>query len=364
MPAEIVAGRPRLLLALGRLRERQGRFPEAFDLLAQAEQASQAAADLEQAYRWQAWILFRQDRYVEAIALCQRALAILHDKVDTVLPDALSPDVAAPNWSAPDEPMDPTRGAELAAVYNILASCYSSLGESRRGQEYFLRALELFRSLGNREREAVVLHNMATNYLPQGLLRETLSTEQTSLCILEELNSYRICFPLITLGQTYLQRGDLAAARTVLERLLRLTDTYQDVPRRGYALYLLGHLHRAQGDRTAARSCYQEAWLIAEQIQERFLYFELGQGLARLAMDDGDLREARRQGLAADLGGFRPDIFGLSVPLLDGDGRIQGALTLTGLLHGHSDAQIQSWRQLLVKKAAELKRRSKTPRVA
>ena len=76
------------------------------------------------------------------------------------------------------------------------------------------------------------------------------------------------------------------------------------------------------------------------------------------------LCEARRQGLAADLGGFRPDIFGLSVPLLDGDGRIQGALTLTGLLHGHSDAQIQSWRRLLVKKAAQLNRFRKTPRVA
>ena len=76
------------------------------------------------------------------------------------------------------------------------------------------------------------------------------------------------------------------------------------------------------------------------------------------------VREARRQGMAADLGGFRPDIFGLSVPLLDGDGRIQGALTLTGLLHGHSDAQIQSWRQLLVKKAAELNRHRKTARAA
>jgi DNA-binding SARP family transcriptional activator/Tfp pilus assembly protein PilF len=150
-----------------------------------------------------------------------------------------------------------------------------------------------------REREAVVLHNMATAYLPQGLLQETIETEQTSLSILEDLNSYRVCFPLITLGQTYLLRGEFEAARTVLERLLRLADAYQDAPRRGYALYLLGHLHRELGDRGAVRRCYREAWTIAEQIQERFLYFELHQGLARLALDEGDRREARRQGMAA-----------------------------------------------------------------
>ncbi len=71
------------------------------------------------------------------------------------------------------------------------------------------------------------------------------------------------------------------------------------------------------------------------------------------------VREARRHGYAADVGGFRPDVFGLSAPLWDREGRLQGVITLTGLLHGRSDAQLQSWRQLLVRKAAELNRRGK-----
>ncbi len=57
-------------------------------------------AELTQAYRWQAWVHFRQDRYAESIALCERALAIV-----------------------------PTDNAlELAAIYNILASCYGNSG--------------------------------------------------------------------------------------------------------------------------------------------------------------------------------------------------------------------------------------------
>jgi LuxR family maltose regulon positive regulatory protein len=302
LPANVLSGRPRLLVALGRMRERQGRYPEALAVLVQAEQAACAAGatdDLEQALRWLAWVRFRQDRYAEAIDLCHRALAALTGEPEAVPPSTLVPDQTAPDPHGGDRPTDPAYGQELARIYNILAVCYANSGNPGRGQQYYRRALQLFRSLGNREREAVVLHNMATMYLSQGLLRETIETEQTSLSILEKLNSYRVCFPLITLGQTYLLRGEFEAARTVLERLLRLADAYQDTPRRGYALYLLGHLHRELGDRVAARRCYQEAWTIAEQIQERFLYFELHQGLARLALDEGDRREARRQGLAA-----------------------------------------------------------------
>lgn len=270
LPAEVMAASPRLLVALGQLRERQGRWAEALTALTQAERTAHQAGtvkELTQAYRWQAWVHFRQDHYAESIALCQQALSIL--------------------------PAENIR--EAAAIYNILASCYGNLGDLEQAQALHHRALELFRRLGAREHEALILHNMAAYALAQGLLQETLETEQTSLRILEELNSYRICFPLITLGQTYLECGEFEKARAVLERLLRLSDAYQDAIRRGYALLLLGHLHREQGHAAAARACYDEAWGIAGQTQDTFACLELYQGRARLALDAGDLREARRQ---------------------------------------------------------------------
>ncbi len=274
LPTEVITANPRLLIALGQLRERQGRWGEALAALQQAERVAQstgAIADLTQAYRWQAWVYFRQDRYAESIALCRQALAV------------------APTDNA----------EELAAIYNILANCYGNSGELEQQQRYHRRALELFRRLGYREREAQILHNIAAYDLPQGLLREALETEQISLRILDELHSYRVCFPLITLAQTYLQCGEFEQARAAAERLLRLADAYQDAIRRAYALLLLGHLHREQGNTTAARSCYEEAWGIAGQTQDGFLCFELHQGQARLALDAGDLREARRQGQMA-----------------------------------------------------------------
>jgi DNA-binding IclR family transcriptional regulator len=66
------------------------------------------------------------------------------------------------------------------------------------------------------------------------------------------------------------------------------------------------------------------------------------------------IKEARQHTAVMDTGTFRPDIFGVSAPLLAADGKVQGALTLTGLRHGHNEFQLNEWRGLVVQKAAEL----------
>ena len=300
-PPSVVAERPRLLVALGRIRERQGRYPEALAVLQQAERAALeegSAWDAEEALRWQAWARFRQNRYAEAIELCRRALDAL-DESQMEGGEAPLPQGAAHDRGGGDRSADPGRERRLAQTYNILANCHGEAGDTILARQYARRALDLFRSTGDREREAVVMHNMAAYTLTEGLLRETIAAEQTSLRMLEDVNSYRICFPLITLGQAYLLGGEWEAARTVLERLLRLTDAYQDEPRRGYALFLLGHLHREVGDRAAARRSYNEAHAVADKIQERYLSFELHRGLALLELDEGNRGEATRQAMAA-----------------------------------------------------------------
>jgi DNA-binding IclR family transcriptional regulator len=66
------------------------------------------------------------------------------------------------------------------------------------------------------------------------------------------------------------------------------------------------------------------------------------------------VQKARLNKAVMDAGTFRPDIFGISAPLLAADGKVQGALTLTGLRHGHKKSQLNEWSGLVVRKAAEL----------
>lgn len=71
------------------------------------------------------------------------------------------------------------------------------------------------------------------------------------------------------------------------------------------------------------------------------------------------VREARTHGVVFDFGTYRPDIFGISVPLHDAGDQVQGALTVTGLTHGHSRKQLQEWGKLLLRKAARLNRQAR-----
>ena len=64
--------------------------------------------------------------------------------------------------------------------------------------------------------------------------------------------------------------------------------------------------------------------------------------------------EARTRGTVYDSGKYRPDIFGISAPLYDAEGKLHAALTLTGLKHGRLKKQIEEWRLLLAKQTAKL----------
>lgn len=66
------------------------------------------------------------------------------------------------------------------------------------------------------------------------------------------------------------------------------------------------------------------------------------------------IQEARQRQSVIDVGAYRPDIFGISAPLLAADGAIQGALSIAGLRHGHNLAQLKEWRDQVVRKAREL----------
>ena len=64
--------------------------------------------------------------------------------------------------------------------------------------------------------------------------------------------------------------------------------------------------------------------------------------------------EGRAMGTVYDSGKYRPDIFGISAPLRDVDGKLRAALTITGLKHGRLKKQIEEWRRLLARKISAL----------
>ncbi|MBN1660655.1 MAG: tetratricopeptide repeat protein [Anaerolineae bacterium] len=276
-PPAILAARPRLLLALGLVRARQCRWAEAMAAYSRAEglldPAGGDAAEVCRVLCGQAWVYLWQSRRAEAGELAQRAQAAWHRA-----------------------PAAPRR--QLAQVHTLLAAC--SEGSDPHGQEeHQRRALDLFRQIGDRRGEARLLGNIASTLLDRGRMGEALETAHTSRRLYDEMGSYDVWRALTHLGEIYVLLGEPDEARAPLERQLQLGDTHQDPVVRGYALYLLGHVHREQGRHAAARACYAEARLLGEELQEPYVLFEPRLGLALLSLAEGDLREARRHGQAA-----------------------------------------------------------------
>ncbi len=310
LPREVLAARPRLLMALGLLRERQSRWGEALEALAQAERRLREAGEsLEtvRVLRMQGWVHFRQGRYAEARVLGYRAVAHLLRVPEPDLsagqwPDRIEAVLEKSDWSqdALGAPLAPSQLRLLAWTYHVVNSCDGETDQAERVEKNFQRELRIYRQLGDRRLEASALHNLAVGvYKPQGRLAEALEADQRCLRIEEERDSYDICFPLYGLSETRWMLGEYASARAPLARLLELADAHQDPFWQGYALYMSGHLHRAQGNRPAARTDYEEALGLGLALQEPSILFEPRWGLAWLALEAGDWREAQRLGEGA-----------------------------------------------------------------
>ncbi len=269
LPTEIVNTRPRLLLALGLLRERQCRWNEALVALSQADRAlasSEARLKGRALYR-QARVYLRQGRHVQAIDLCQQALIYL-----------------SPAGAANDQ----------AEIFRFLGACYYRDGDFDSSEKYLRQALKIFQASGDRSGEGQTAGRLAEVYWGQGRFADCIEVEQLCLRIHEELGSYQVCNSLIGLSDTYRLRGDYETARALVERALPLAVNHQDPLLRGYALFVLGHVHLEQGQFQAAHACYAEARLLGEELREPGLLCEPQRGLALLALAEGDHREAVR----------------------------------------------------------------------
>ena len=282
LPADVIDARPRLLVALGLLREKECRWNEALAALDRAGQGLTAGG--AQAYLlvrvWvrQAWVYHRQGLYGRVSDLCRQALEMLSNFPPSPL--------ASPHASL---------AHERAEVYMLLGANDFETGHLEEALQADEQALRHFRESGDRIGEARALSHLADVYGARGRLAEYIEAERTALQLYDELGSFRATSSLVGLADAYRQLGEYDLSRDMLDRALRLVDANPDPLIRGYALFLLGHWQRERGERPAARSSYEEARSLGEKLREPALLGEPRRGLALLALEAGDLPEAFRQ---------------------------------------------------------------------
>jgi ATP/maltotriose-dependent transcriptional regulator MalT/DNA-binding SARP family transcriptional activator len=278
LPADEINRRPRLLIALGLLQEKKCLWSEALAALSQASHLlSSTDADRSLLVRvWvrQAWVYHRQGQYARSIELCQKAR------------EALGVNAGG---------QDGSHAHENAEVYLILGENDYETGQMDEALRADGLAIQFFRECGDRIGEMRALSHQAYVYGNRGRLAEYIEVESTVLQNYTDLGSFRATSCLIGLADAYRQLGNYDLSWEMLDRSFRMVDANPDPLMRGYTLFLLGHWQRERGERAAARSSYEEARSIGDKLHEPTLLGEPRRGLALLALDEGDYREALRQ---------------------------------------------------------------------
>ncbi|HEV8339344.1 MAG TPA: adenylate/guanylate cyclase domain-containing protein [bacterium] len=188
-------------------------------------------------------------------------------------------------------------GDEAALVFAMgrAALFYGDSGDYGRGQELVSQTVELAHRLGNREREARGLGNLGYGFAILGMYKQARATLERALQLDEAVGNRRgRAYDLQNLGLVYFRSGDTRAARRVLEQSLQDFTAVGDAFGRAASFQYLALVMEHTGDSSGAARRFDEAKNVFTERGSIAFAMDAVAGLARCALSQGRLEEARR----------------------------------------------------------------------
>ncbi|MGQ8338017.1 tetratricopeptide repeat-containing sensor histidine kinase [Sunxiuqinia sp. A32] len=117
----------------------------------------------------------------------------------------------------------------LSVNYNGLGVTYYNLEKYDSSKVYYNKALQLFKELGNQQRQAIALNNIANIYVNSGdSLNQALSYYEEALHVFRDLKDTRnVAFVMEGLGSVYRELGDYNSALSVFQECLYLVNAHK-----------------------------------------------------------------------------------------------------------------------------------------
>lgn len=196
---------------------------------------------------------------------------------------------------------DTDRNRDQSAKIN--SHCHKHLGSValRRGQidtaeEYYMRALNSYREIGDRLGEAACHNNLGIVVYARGDLEQAEEYFERSLTIRREIGAsrkQRIC-PLNNLGLAATRRGDFNRAAEYLNRSIEIGRDLGEYFRMGRAFYNLGGIERRRGNLDCAEEQCRQGLDITQDAGVSDLKALGLLNLGAVALERGDLNRAEK----------------------------------------------------------------------
>ncbi len=209
-----------------------------------------------QAGLWQeAYILMEQEDPYSDLKRWGR-IAILLELYQLLLP--------LDKWQA-----DPIQSV---SVNSYLASTYNSLGQKEKALQYYLQALEVSKTLGDRSTEGRALNDLSAVYNDLGRKEEALQCCQQALEISRAIKNQDLeGVALNNLGRTYSALGKKEEALDYYQQALKINESLLDRIGEARTLNNLGNVYNSMGKKEEALDYYQRALEISKNAGDRII---------------------------------------------------------------------------------------------
>lgn len=287
----------------------QGRFGEAQQEGARARALAERAG-LRQlvgdSLRTLGNIAIHEGRYADAVAICEQALAIHREDRDAKGESYTLNNLGTVYWYLSDFPAARAAYTRALEILRAIGDRYGqslallNLGEVAGvqgdypgAQGYYAEALRLKRETGDRYGESVALTSLADTLLALGAWEGARANYEAALALTGALgHRQQEGWVQARIGLLLHQQGDHGAALAQSEQALALAQAINDRNTQGYALALRGHSLAALGQPAEAAEAYRQSLELRRTLQQPNLAAEALAGLARLALEGGDLAQA------------------------------------------------------------------------
>lgn len=161
-------------------------------------------------------------------------------------------------------------GLQEAKIYNWLGWIYYDFGRSAESLEYYERALEIFRELGDHNLENAVLNNIGQVYQKLGQNEKAIEYYEQAAIIQKAVgNRVEEVRLLNSLGGVYNALGQREEALKYFQEALDISKAAGDRSGEGITLSNLGGIYDALGNKEEALKYFQEALAIHKEVGDR-----------------------------------------------------------------------------------------------
>jgi len=183
--------------------------------------------------------------------------------------------------------------AAIASCLVAIGGTYALAGDLDGAINSYKRALEQYRSSGNRYGEVYTISLLAALYRKRGEHAPALELSLTALAIYEALGDrVNASTTLMTIGAIHEDRRELDKALQFYLRAHDALDDMRDHRLRAAVLHSIGRLYGEIGDVAGSQLMLEHALLIAREINDSHLQYQLHDSLAVVHEKLGDYRRA------------------------------------------------------------------------